>query len=92
MTRQVEGGEVIKRSKGLCTVQKIIISRDCGKSKSYFKAILRQTPVGLDPLFRQILQDVDTEGREDAVKLLQWALFSQASDAGRATACSSISQ
>jgi hypothetical protein len=29
-------------------------------------------------LFRQILQEVDVEDREDAVKLLQWALFSQA--------------
>ena len=76
--------DIAARSNGVflwavLVVQKIIISRDRGKSKSYLKALLRQTPVGLDPLFRQILQDVDTEDREDAVKLLQWALFSQAS-------------
>jgi ankyrin repeat protein len=76
--------DIATRSNGvflwaILVVQKIIISRDRGKSKAYLKALLRETPVGLDPLFRQILQDVDAEDREDAVKLLQWALFSQVS-------------
>ena len=76
--------DIATRSNGVflwavLVVQKIIISRDRGRSKAYLKTLLRETPVGLDPLFRQILQDVDAEDREDAVKLLQWALFSQVS-------------
>jgi ankyrin repeat protein len=76
--------DIATRSNGVflwavLVVQKILISRDRGKSKAYLKTLLRETPVGLDPLFRQILQDVDAEDREDTVKLLQWALFSQVS-------------
>jgi len=68
--------DIATRSNGVflwavLVVQKIIISRDRGRSKAYLKTLLRETPVGLDPLFRQILQDVDAEDREDAVKRLQ---------------------